>query len=225
MSRRSYTKELLEQAAKCCTDIDEVIAFFGTRPYGHVRRHLYRRFAHFGIDVSHFSRPRARSTAPPPAESELREAVAASVSIAGVLRALGRSDGSRTRKAFHEQVAAFGIDTSHFLGQAHQRGRPGTAQRRPPEEVLVKHSGTQRTRTTVLRVALRAIGVPEQCAVCGTGPWWHGRPMTLEIDHINGDWHDDRAENLRFLCPNCHAVTDTWCGRKSGRVQQSGTMT
>lgn len=38
-----------------------------------------------------------------------------------------------------------------------------------------------------------------------------GKALTLEIDHINGDWSDDRAENLRLLCPNCHAITDTWC--------------
>ncbi|MFB7466307.1 hypothetical protein ACFCZ1_22930 [Streptomyces sp. NPDC056224] len=47
--------------------------------------------------------------------------------------------------------------------------------------------------------------------MCGTPPDWLGLPMTLEIDHVNGDWSDDRRENLHLLCPNCHAVTSTWC--------------
>ncbi|MFJ8297093.1 HNH endonuclease [Streptomyces sp. NPDC094447] len=51
----------------------------------------------------------------------------------------------------------------------------------------------------------------EECAECGVGPEWRGRPMTLEVDHITGDWRDDRSENVRLLCPNCHASTDTWC--------------
>src|SRR5882757_5312705 len=71
-----YTRERLSEAAARCSDIDEVIAFFGTQPYGQLRRHLFRRFDHFGIDVSHMPRERRASAAPAkPATDELLSAV------------------------------------------------------------------------------------------------------------------------------------------------------
>nr|WP_234344174.1 HNH endonuclease signature motif containing protein [Streptomyces sp. NRRL F-5123] len=199
---------MLREAAARCRDIDEVIAFLGTPPYSKLGRYLIRRFAHHGIDVSHFRRADRRQA---PSAAQVREAVAASVSIAGTLRRLGRPDNGRERARLREQIAAAGIDDTHFLGQAHQRGRPGPKRVRPAAEVLVKREDGSRTRTVVLRRAMAQMGVAEVCAQCGTGPVWRGRPMTLEVDHVNGDRGDDRLENLRLLCPNCHAVTSTWC--------------
>lgn len=56
----------------------------------------------------------------------------------------------------------------------------------------------------------------ERCAECGISEW-NGRPLSLHLDHINGDRRDQRLENLRFLCPNCHSQTETYCGRNQGR--------
>ena len=58
-------------------------------------------------------------------------------------------------------------------------------------------------------------GVPVACSGCGLGPVWRDRPLTLAVDHMSGDWLDNRLENLRFMCPNCHAQTATWCRQKS----------
>jgi len=115
------------------------------------------------------------------------------------------------RSMLHRRVSEDGLDTSHFLGQAHGRGRPSPVPLRRAADILVQHDGNRRTRTHLLRRALLEVGEPETCAECGIGPEWLGRPMTLEIDHINGDWSNDRQENLRLLCPNCHAITSTWC--------------
>lgn len=216
---RRYSAELLRAAAAQCRDIDEVIAFLGTPPYGKLERYLMRRFHHYSIDVSHF-RPSPRREAP--SAARVREAVAASVSVAGTLRYLGLPVSSSQRAGLRAWMADAGIDSSHFLGQSHQRGRPGPSSGRPAREVLVKRQGGRRVRTSVLRRCMVEMGVAEVCAMCGTGRMWRGKPMTLEVDHVNGDRSDDRLANLRLLCPNCHAVTGTWCrgggsGRDSGR--------
>lgn len=204
-----YPAELLRAAADQCRDLDEVIAFLGTPPYQKLGRYLMGRFRHHGIDVSHLRPSSGRR--PAPSGAEVREAVAASSSVAETLRRLGRPDNGRQRAQLRGWMAEAGADDAHFLGQGHRRGKAGPVPVRPAAEILVKHHGTRRTRTAVLRRCLRDVGLPELCAMCGTGPVWHGRPMTLEIDHVNGDRADDRLSNLRLLCPNCHAVTRTWC--------------
>lgn len=64
-----------------------------------------------------------------------------------------------------------------------------------------------------LRKALREyVKMEYKCSTCGICDW-NGNHITLEIDHINGDNTDNRVENLRYLCPNCHSQTTTYKGR------------
>lgn len=70
---------------------------------------------------------------------------------------------------------------------------------------------------TVKRYILRNNLLPYECVLCGMGPEWNGKPITLQLDHINGINNDHRLENLRILCPNCHSQTDTFAGKNITR--------
>jgi hypothetical protein len=56
--------------------------------------------------------------------------------------------------------------------------------------------------------------VEYKCVLCGCTEH-NNRPLTLQLDHINGKHTDCRLENLRLLCPNCHSQTETFAGRQN----------
>src|SRR5947209_996530 len=91
--------------------------------------------------------------------------------------------------------------------------RRGTLVSRPQEqplELILKKSGS---RCTIKRRLLMAGKLRNQCDFCGLSEW-HGQPISIQIDHINGVRDDHRLENLRMLCPNCHSQTETYAGKK-----------
>ncbi|MFB6891784.1 HNH endonuclease [Kitasatospora sp. NPDC056327] len=207
-----YTRELLAETAAGAASLDEMLVALDREPNRDRRKYLRRKLTEYGVDTSHFRPGGSVYT-----RELLQEAVDASSSVAGVVRHLRLRQAGGTQAHIGRRIKALGIDTSHFTGQAHQRGRAST-RRLPPAQVLVRRPPeAKRLPGARIRAALSELGRPEHCEGCGTGPRWRGRPLTLEVDHISGDWSDNRPENLRLLCPNCHAVTDTYCRRKGTR--------
>lgn len=137
-------------------------------------------------------------------DDQLRLAVRDATSIMGVLRILGRREAGGSHSHFSRRIKSLGLDTSHHTGQAHNRGMPSINKREANSVLILRDSG-RRQKPPLLRRALLEIGREHKCEKCGQMPDWLGNPLTLDVDHINEDWLDDRAENLRFLCPNCHS--------------------
>lgn len=81
----------------------------------------------------------------------------------------------------------------------------------PLDQVLVVNSTYARhlLKSRLIKENL----VQYECAVCRNPGIWNGQKLSLHLDHANGVYNDNRIENLRFLCPNCHAQTDTYAGK------------
>lgn len=154
----------------------------------------------------------------------LSDVVARSNSVAEVLRRLDLAQAGGTHAHISRTIKAFGIDTSHFGSRPHPNG--SEKRRHTSEQILVRLTpGSRREKPYMLHRALIEIGRAYTCAECDVGGEWNNRPLRLEIDHIDGDYHNNEAWNLRFLCPNCHTQTDNFSGRDRGKyIDQTGQL-
>lgn len=72
------------------------------------------------------------------------------------------------------------------------------------------------SRDVIKRCIIKNKLITYECKECKIIDKYNNKNIILHLDHINGIPNDNRLENLRFLCPNCHSQTTTYCGRNIG---------
>lgn len=142
----------------------------------------------------------------------IKKAVAKSTCYSDSLRFLDVSPNSGNIKHLQRWIEKLNLSTDHFV---ESRGAKRFHQKQPLKEILVKRSTF--ANTSRLKQRLIQEGLLEyKCCSCGNTHWL-GQPITLQLDHINGNRTDNRLENLRLMCPNCHSQTETYAGKNSKR--------
>ena len=156
---------------------------------------------------------------------QLRKAVEESFSYRKVLSKIGLIEAGGNYAQVKQYIKEFELDISHFKGKAWNKGLRGFSKPIIPiEDILVKNSSFQSFK---LKKRLFEAKLKEsKCEECGWAEKSIDGRLPLELDHINGDSKDNRLENLRILCPNCHSLKPTHRGRnrkknKNGRVAES----
>ncbi|MFI0033975.1 HNH endonuclease signature motif containing protein [Streptomyces mutabilis] len=215
MGASVYSRERLEEAARGARTLSEALVRLGVDPKGWKRRYVFDRMRKLGVDVSHFEREGTKWT-----REILEPVVAQSTSVNEVLRRLGLDPVGGHNTHISRRIKAYGLDTSHFTSVVRTDWQRHNQRRRTPGEILVEDTSPRARRIpgSRLKRAMRELGVEERCALCGVEAVWFGEPLPLEVDHIDGNWRNNRLENLRMLCPNCHSATDTYRGRNKGRA-------
>jgi 5-methylcytosine-specific restriction endonuclease McrA len=214
--KTKYTREVLAPVVAKARSLSDVIRAFGVKPTGGTHRYFKARIARAGLDTSHFG---GRSPFRTMTREQLEPMVRGAKSFAQILRMLSLPEVGRPHHDLKRRVAALGLDTNHFRGSGWSRGE--TRESHPSVERSIAarslsdddaFSATSTVSGKNLKARLLRKGWVYACQICGVFEW-HGTPLSLHVDHINGLHYDNRLENLRFLCPNCHSQTPTYCRR------------
>lgn len=112
-----------------------------------------------------------------------------------------------------QRMSDLNLDGSIFKGKS-PITKYGTLHKVNASDILKPNC--KHARSVLRRYVIKNNLIPYRCAICGCVEW-QGRTLSLELDHINGINNDNRIENLRFLCPNCHSQTTTYGSRNQQR--------
>lgn len=154
-------------------------------------------------------------------DKQFKDAWNSSISYREVVRKLRPQsiNSGSIYPALKKRASLLGLNDDHMLHQGHSKG---TTIENPNykydlKDALIENSPY--SRGSLKRRLLKTELLQNSCSACGTGAMWNDEMLVLHLDHINGINDDNRIENLRILCPICHALTPTFRGRNKSEKE------
>lgn len=145
---------------------------------------------------------------------EVVEALEDAKSIKEVMQNLGLPVNNGNYRIIRRIVEQHDLSLPVFVFGSDQMSK--IRKKHTDNEFFVKDS----VRTgPAIRKRLIALGVSDRCSMegCEQEPFWNGKPLVLQVDHIDGDNFNNEFNNLRILCGHCHSQTETY-GNRRGKV-------
>ena len=141
-----------------------------------------------------------------------------STNISEVLFKLGYSvkGNSWAFSKIRQRMTDLNVDNNIFKGKS---PLIQTVKERQINKKDLFRENCKHVRSILRRTILKEGLIPYKCEICGVTEW-NDKTLSLELDHINGINNDNRLENLRFLCPNCHSQTSTY-GSRNQQLNES----
>jgi Zn finger protein HypA/HybF involved in hydrogenase expression len=148
---------------------------------------------------------------------ELQELFDKCRSVTEILKILGFKPYNGNHRTLNERVRIENIDLTKFEENKknwktnHLKSMRSNA--KSFDEIFCENS--KYTSFQQIKKKLIELNIKDyKCQECGNNGIHNNRQLNLQLDHINGVSNDNRIDNLRFLCPNCHSQTDTFAGRR-----------
>lgn len=145
-------------------------------------------------------------------EQDLISSVKNSTSIRQVIKSLGLIPAGGNYVQVQHSIKELNLNTAHFTGKGWSKGMTGRFMPAIPLADILKKGTTYQSFKLKRRLFIEKI-IEKKCCMCGWNKMSLDGRIPLELDHINGDRYDNRLENLRVLCPNCHSLQPTHRGR------------